>query len=74
MEYRRPAESRRGEVKLHVDEDFLLKSGRLKRRAPHQLHCLAAQVPIGSLQRLRIQHAAILRVENRVHDYGLEKS
>src|SRR5208282_5192890 len=72
VEYRRAAQPRRGEVKLHVDESFLLKSRRLKCRAPHQIHRRAAQVPIGGLQHLGVQHAAVLRVQNRVHDHGLK--
>ena len=37
MHHRQPAHFLRGQMKLHADENFLLKSRRIERRAPHQL-------------------------------------
>jgi len=73
VKYRWSAQCHCGEVKLHVDEGLLLESRRLKGRAPYQVDRVAAQILIGILQRLRIQHAAVLCVKNRMNDHWLKE-
>jgi hypothetical protein len=74
VEYWRAIQLRGGEVKLHVEENFLLKSRRIKGRASYNIERGAAQVRVGGLQRLGVEHGAVLRVQRGVDDYWLEET
>src|ERR1700757_2938766 len=63
-----------GQMKLHVDENFLLKSRRMERRALHQLQCRSAQILIRILQHFGFDHAPFLRVERCMNDHRLKVS
>jgi hypothetical protein len=72
MEYWWAIHSCGGQVKLHVDKGFLLKTGGLEVRAHYGIHRSPAQIAIGILQYLGVESVAILGVENSVDDHGLE--
>src|ERR1017187_2768458 len=72
MDDRWAVDGGRGQVKLNVDEHFALKSQRWKCGVAEKIHRGGAQRRIVILNRLRVEHASILCVQNCVNDYRLK--